>query len=56
MLVTLKPCASDEAAAALWPCRYDGWVTELQDPELMRRLDGSAYGLDNLLYSADACE
>ncbi|KAK9803455.1 hypothetical protein WJX73_003707 [Symbiochloris irregularis] len=34
--------------------RYDGWVTELNDPELMRRLDGSAHGLDNLLYSADA--
>ena len=37
-------------------CRYPGWVTELNDSELMGRLDGSAYGLDNLLYSADACE
>lgn len=34
--------------------RYPGWVTELNDPELMQRIDGSAYGLDNLLYSADA--
>ena len=37
-------------------CRYNGWVTELANPELMQRMDGSAYGLDNLLYSADAGE
>ena len=35
--------------------RYPGWVTELNDPEKMQQVDGSAHGLDNLLYSADAC-
>ena len=35
--------------------RYDGWVTELQDPVLSKKVGaGKAYGLDNLLYSADA--
>jgi zeta-carotene desaturase len=35
--------------------RYDGWVTELQNAELSRKVgSGRAYGLDNLLYSADA--
>ncbi|KAI7838111.1 hypothetical protein COHA_008119 [Chlorella ohadii] len=34
--------------------RYDGWVTEMQDPAKMRDLAGGARGLDNLLYSADA--
>ncbi len=33
--------------------RFDGWVTELQDPAAMRDLSRPA-GLDNLLYSADA--
>ncbi|GAB4212889.1 MAG: 9,9'-di-cis-zeta-carotene desaturase [Synechococcales cyanobacterium] len=32
--------------------RFDGWVTELQDPE--RRRQTAATGIDNLLYSADA--
>jgi len=32
--------------------RFDGWVTELQEPERMR--DAQARGLDNLLYTADA--
>lgn len=35
--------------------RYDGWVTEMQDLERSRRLGGgTAAGIDNLLYSADA--
>lgn len=39
--------------------RFDGWVTELQDEELMKKVnanqdDGRAPGIDNLLYSADA--
>ncbi|PSC76062.1 zeta-carotene desaturase [Micractinium conductrix] len=34
--------------------RYDGWVTEMQDPSKMRDLAGGARGIDNLLYSADA--
>jgi len=39
--------------------RFNGWVTEMQDPEAMRdvsgdKSDGRAPGLDNLLYSADA--
>jgi zeta-carotene desaturase len=33
--------------------RFDGWVTELQDPEKAKNLDRPA-GIDNLLYSADA--
>lgn len=33
--------------------RFDGWVTEMQDPEAMKDLS-KARGLDNLLYSADA--
>ena len=34
--------------------RYDGWVTELKDEGLQRRVgEGKGYGLDNLLYSAD---
>lgn len=38
--------------------RFNGWVTEMQDPVRMRDLsgdksDGKAPGLDNLLYSAD---
>ncbi|CAL8470172.1 g9714 [Coccomyxa elongata] len=34
--------------------RYNGWVTELQDPTKIRDLTKGAQGLDNLLYSADA--
>lgn len=35
--------------------RYDGWVTEMQDPQRAKQLGGGkAVGLDNLLYSADA--
>ncbi|XP_061946629.1 zeta-carotene desaturase, chloroplastic/chromoplastic-like isoform X1 [Populus nigra] len=33
--------------------RYNGWVTELQDPEQSRQLRQAA-GLDNLLYTPDA--
>ncbi len=33
--------------------RFDGWVTELQDPEARKQLS-QAVGLDNLLYTADA--
>jgi zeta-carotene desaturase len=33
--------------------RFDGWVTEMQDPAAMKDL-AKARGLDNLLYSADA--
>ena len=38
--------------------RFDGWVTEMQDLELMRAVkgdysDGKGAGIDNLLYSAD---
>ena len=38
--------------------RFNGWVTELNDPVKMRDItgdksDGKAHGLDNLLYSAD---
>ncbi|KAK9915937.1 hypothetical protein WJX75_006203 [Coccomyxa subellipsoidea] len=34
--------------------RYNGWVTELQDPTKIRELTKGAQGMDNLLYSADA--
>ncbi len=35
--------------------RYDGWVTEMQDSKVMTQLGtGRAYGINNLLYSADA--
>jgi len=39
--------------------RFDGWVTELDDPLKMKdttgdQADGRAPGIDNLLYSADA--
>ncbi|EIE25948.1 zeta-carotene desaturase [Coccomyxa subellipsoidea C-169] len=34
--------------------RYNGWVTELQDPAKLRDLTKGAQGMDNLLYSADA--
>ncbi|CAN8067269.1 unnamed protein product [Agarophyton chilense] len=35
--------------------RFDGWVTELQDEQKRMRVgNGQAYGINNLLYSADA--
>jgi zeta-carotene desaturase len=33
--------------------RFDGWVTEMNDPEARKQVDHAA-GIDNLLYSADA--
>jgi len=33
--------------------RFDGWVTELQDPQKRKQLEKAA-GIDNLLYTADA--
>ena len=33
--------------------RFDGWVTELNDPEKRKQLEKAA-GIDNLLYTADA--
>lgn len=33
--------------------RFDGWVTELSDPNARKQLDHAA-GIDNLLYSSDA--
>ena len=33
--------------------RFDGWVTELRDPQARKQLSQAA-GLDNLLYTADA--
>lgn len=33
--------------------RFDGWVTELKDPEKRQQLEKAA-GIDNLLYTADA--
>ncbi|MGA1623295.1 MAG: 9,9'-di-cis-zeta-carotene desaturase [Synechocystis sp.] len=33
--------------------RFDGWVTELNDPEKRKQLE-TACGLDNLLYTSDA--
>jgi zeta-carotene desaturase len=33
--------------------RFDGWVTELNDPEARKQLN-HAVGIDNLLYTADA--
>lgn len=33
--------------------RFDGWVTELNDPQKRRQLE-KAEGIDNLLYTADA--
>ena len=36
--------------------RYDGWVTEMQDESRRADVSGASQGIDNLLYSADACE
>ena len=33
--------------------RFDGWVTEMNDPQARKQLE-KAVGLDNLLYTADA--
>ncbi|MBW4526112.1 MAG: 9,9'-di-cis-zeta-carotene desaturase [Phormidium tanganyikae FI6-MK23] len=33
--------------------RFDGWVTEMNDPEARKQVERSA-GMDNLLYSSDA--
>ncbi len=33
--------------------RFDGWVTEMQDPQKRKQLEKAA-GIDNLLYTADA--
>ena len=34
-------------------CRYDGWITEMQENEA-KNVNGQPKGIDNLLYSADA--
>jgi zeta-carotene desaturase len=43
----------DAVPVATVQLRFDGWVTELQDPEKRQQLNQSA-GIDNLLYTADA--
>ncbi|PZD75069.1 9,9'-di-cis-zeta-carotene desaturase [Acaryochloris thomasi RCC1774] len=43
----------DAVPVATVQLRFDGWVTELQDPEARKQLSRAA-GLDNLLYTADA--
>lgn len=43
----------DAVPVATVQLRFDGWVTELQDPEAMSQLDQAA-GIDNLLYTPDA--
>lgn len=43
----------DAVPVATVQLRFDGWVTEMQDPEKRKELKHAA-GLDNLLYSADA--
>jgi len=43
----------DAVPVATVQLRFDGWVTELYDRELIKSL-GKAQGIDNLLYSADA--
>jgi zeta-carotene desaturase len=42
----------DAVPVATVQLRFDGWVTEMQDPELMK--GKKAAGIDNLLYTADA--
>eukprot|EP00747_Dinoflagellata_sp_TGD_P210057 gnl/TRDRNA2_/TRDRNA2_83389_c0_seq1.p1 gnl/TRDRNA2_/TRDRNA2_83389_c0~~gnl/TRDRNA2_/TRDRNA2_83389_c0_seq1.p1 ORF type:complete len:659 (-),score=127.95 gnl/TRDRNA2_/TRDRNA2_83389_c0_seq1:110-2086(-) len=49
----------DTVPIATVQLRFDGWVTEMQDRDKMKRVkgdfsDGKAPGIDNLLYSADA--
>lgn len=43
----------DAVPVATVQLRFDGWVTELQDPEARKQLNHPA-GIDNLLYTADA--
>jgi zeta-carotene desaturase len=43
----------DTIPVATVQLRFDGWVTELNDPAQQKQL-GKALGLDNLLYTADA--
>eukprot|EP00468_Gymnochlora_sp_CCMP2014_P006330 CAMPEP_0167747340 /NCGR_PEP_ID=MMETSP0110_2-20121227/4231_1 /TAXON_ID=629695 /ORGANISM="Gymnochlora sp., Strain CCMP2014" /LENGTH=567 /DNA_ID=CAMNT_0007632239 /DNA_START=221 /DNA_END=1924 /DNA_ORIENTATION=+ len=48
----------DAVPVATVQLRFDGWVTELNDEDVMKTInenqgDGKAPGLDNLLYSAD---
>jgi len=42
----------DAVPVATVQLRFDGWVTELQDPSLQKQV--AATGIDNLLYTADA--
>lgn len=43
----------DAVPVATVQLRFDGWVTELHDPEKRKQLQQAA-GLDNLLYTSDA--
>ena len=43
----------DAVPVATVQLRFDGWVTELQDPQAMKQID-TPTGLDNLLYTPDA--
>jgi zeta-carotene desaturase len=43
----------DTVPVATVQLRFDGWVTELQDPQTRKQLE-KAVGIDNLLYTADA--
>ncbi|ELS03230.1 carotene 7,8-desaturase [Xenococcus sp. PCC 7305] len=43
----------DAVPVATVQLRFDGWVTELNDPEQQKQLE-KAVGIDNLLYTADA--
>ncbi|MEM8545148.1 MAG: 9,9'-di-cis-zeta-carotene desaturase [Cyanobacteria bacterium P01_H01_bin.119] len=43
----------DAVPVATVQLRFDGWVTELYDPEARQQLDHAA-GMDNLLYTPDA--
>jgi len=43
----------DAVPVATVQLRFDGWVTELNDPEQRKQLEHAA-GIDNLLYTADA--
>ena len=43
----------DAVPVATVQLRFDGWVTELQDPDTRQQLQKAA-GIDNLLYTADA--
>lgn len=43
----------DTVPVATVQLRFDGWVTELRDPQARQQLE-KAVGIDNLLYTADA--